>query len=160
LLADMVRDPALLKFLDAPANRKEQPNENLGRELMELFTLGIGHYSEDDIKQAARALTGWTVRQGDFYENAVAHDDGEKTIFVRTGSWGGDDLVKMLLENSATAHRLAWRLCGEFCGEGVVSEPALGELACGLREHDLDIRWGVESILRSEIFFSSANIGN
>lgn len=160
LLADMVRDPALLKFLDAPANRKEHPNENLGRELMELFTLGIGHYSEDDIKQAARALTGWTIRQGDFYENAAAHDEGEKTIFGRTGSWAGDDLVKMLLENPATARRLAWRLCDEFCGEGVVGEQALGELAEGLRQHELDIRWGIETLLRSGLFFSQPNIGS
>lgn len=160
LLADMVRDPALLKFLDAPANRKEHPNENLARELMELFTLGIGNYSEDDIKQAARALTGWTIRQGEFYENAAAHDDGEKSIFGRTGHWGGDDLVKMLLENPATARRLAWRLCSEFCGEGVASEAAIVELAGGLQQHALDIRWGVETLLRSELFFSQANLGS
>ena len=64
LLRNIAHDPALLNWLDAPQNRKGHPNENLARELMELFTLGIGHYTEEDVKQAARALTGWTVRQG------------------------------------------------------------------------------------------------
>ena len=79
LLAAMARDPALLVWLDAPANRKGHPNENLARELMELFTLGIGHYSESDVKETARALTGWTVTDGEFREVATRHDDGEKT---------------------------------------------------------------------------------
>src|SRR3954468_8456593 len=78
LLNAAVRDPALLAWLDAPANRKGHPNENLARELLELFTLGIGRYTEDDVKEAARALTGWTVKDGAFVEDAAAHDDGEK----------------------------------------------------------------------------------
>lgn len=122
LLQEMVHDPALLTWLDAPSNRKEHPNENLARELMELFTLGIGHYTEDDIKQAARALTGWTVRQEEFREQPAAHDDGEKIILGQTGNWGGSDLVKILLEQPHTPRRLAWRLTSEFCGEGIVDE--------------------------------------
>ncbi len=160
LLKSAIREPALLKFLDAPANRKQHPNENLARELMELFTLGIGHYSEDDVKQAARALTGWTIRQGDFFDQPEAHDAGEKTILGRTGNWTGADLLTILLEQPATAKRLAWRLCSEFCGERAVDEQALDELAAGLRQHDLDMRWGIETILRSELFFSTANIGS
>src|SRR5436190_73747 len=80
LLKAVVHDPALLIWLDAPANRKGQPNENLGRELMELFTLGVGHYTETDVKEAARALTGWKVALGAFRAWAPDHDDGEKTI--------------------------------------------------------------------------------
>jgi len=160
LLTAAIREPALLKFLDASANRKEHPNENLARELMELFTLGIGHYTEDDVKQAARALTGWTVRQGEFVDQPAAHDDGEKNILGRTGNWNGSDLLKILVEQPATARRLAWRLCSEFCGERVADDTAIDALATGLREHDLDIRWGVETILRSELFFSTANIAS
>src|SRR5579863_7719688 len=160
LLMAAIHDPALLKWLDAPANRKEHPNENLARELLELFTLGIGHYTEDDVKQAARALTGWTVRQGEFVDQSAAHDDGEKTILGRTGNWNGTDLLKILLEQPATSKRLAWRLCSEFCGEHVANEKAMDELAAGLREHDLDIRWGVETILRSELFFAGPNLGS
>lgn len=159
LLAEMARDPALLLYLDAPANRKEHPNENLAREVMELFTLGIGHYTEDDIKQAARALTGWTVRQGEFRDLPAAHDPGEKTILGQTGTWVGDDLVRILLDQRSTSNRLAWRLTREFFGEGVVKDEAMTEFADRLRERQLDIRFGVETILRSELFFSDANIG-
>jgi uncharacterized protein (DUF1800 family) len=160
LLQSMAHDPALLNWLDAPQNRKGHSNENLARELMELFTLGIGHYTEDDVKEAARALTGWTVKQGEFANQTAAHDDGEKEILGRTGKWSGDDLVDILLTQPATARRLAWRLSSEFFGEGVVDDTALTELADGLRQHDLDIHWAVETILRSELFFSPTNIGS
>src|SRR5207248_129500 len=87
LLNAAVREPALLLYLDAQANRKGHPNENLGRELMELFTLGVGHYTEKDVKEAARALTGWTVEDGQFAEAPERHDAGEKTLLGRTGKW-------------------------------------------------------------------------
>ena len=103
LLNAAVRSPALLAYLDAPANRKGHPNENLARELMELFSLGVGHYTEADVKEAARALTGWTIREGAFFENANGHDDGEKTILGKKGRWKGADLVRMVLEHPATA---------------------------------------------------------
>jgi uncharacterized protein (DUF1800 family) len=160
LLRGVAHDPALLNWLDAPQNRKGHPNENLARELMELFTLGIGHYTEDDVKQAARALTGWTIRRGEFVNQTAAHDDGEKEILGRAGKWSGDDLIDILLAHPATARRLAWRITGEFFGEEVVNDAALDELADGLRQHELDIRWAVETILQSELFFSAANIGS
>ena len=133
LLNAAVRDPALLIWLDAPGNRKGHPNENLARELMELFTLGIGHYSESDVKEAARALTGWTVADGAFLEYAANHDPGEKTILGRSGKWGGSGLIRLLLEHPATARRLAGRLCETFMGEGSVRSQDLDELAEGLR---------------------------
>jgi uncharacterized protein (DUF1800 family) len=160
MLAAMAHDPALLVWLDASQNRKEHPNENLARELMELFTLGVGHYTEDDIKQAARALTGWTVRQGEFRNLPTAHDDGQKEILGHAGRWSGDDLVNILLDQMQTARRIAWRLTNEFFGEGVASDVALNELTEGLRKNKLDIHWAVETILRSELFFSTANFGN
>ena len=159
LLNASVRDPALLVYLDAPANRKGHANENLARELMELFTLGIGNYSESDVKEAARRLTGWTVTEGNFQENAAAHDAGEKTIFGKKGTWTGPDLVRMLLEQPATSARLATKLVRLFFGEKGIAAEALQALAVGLREHSLNIGWAVETILRSQLFFSDSNIG-
>jgi uncharacterized protein (DUF1800 family) len=159
LLNAAVRDPALLLWLDAQVNRKGHPNENLGRELMELFTLGIGHYSEQDVKEAARALTGWTVVDEAFAEVPVRHDDGEKTILGRKGKWKGGDLVKMLLEHPATANRLAYRLCELFMGEGAIDATGVKALADGLRERNLDIGWAVGTVLRSRAFFAEANLG-
>jgi uncharacterized protein (DUF1800 family) len=160
LLDAAVHDPALLLWLDAPANRKEHPNENLARELMELFTLGIGHYTETDVKEGARALTGWTVVEGKFREETAQHDSGAKTILGKTGPWKGSDFVRFVLENPATSERLAMRLCEWFMGEGVVDADRVQTLAAGLREHDLDIGWGVETVLRSAAFFADSNLNN
>jgi uncharacterized protein (DUF1800 family) len=159
LLPAVVRDPALLVWLDAPANRKGHPNENLARELMELFTLGIGHYSEADVQEAARALTGWTVVDGAFRHVAVRHDAGEKTVFGHKGRWTGDDLLRLLLDRPAAAERLAFRICTWLMAEGAVAKEAIQELARGLRDHDLDIGWAVETVLRSRAFFAEANLG-
>ncbi|MBI3864384.1 MAG: DUF1800 domain-containing protein [Planctomycetia bacterium] len=158
LLHAMSHDPALLEWLDAPSNRAGMPNENLARELMELFSLGIGNYSERDVKEAARALTGWTVRQGNFRAMQEVHDGDSKTILNQSGNWSGDDFVRILLEQNSCARRIAWRLTNEFCGENAVTDAALDELAGGLRKNHLDVRWGVETILRSALFFSDENI--
>ena len=134
LLEAMVRDPALLIWLDAPANRKGHPNENLARELMELFTLGIGHYTESDVKETARALTGWTVSDGEFREAAARHDDGAKTILGKSGRLERRRTSSGSCWNTpATADRLAWRLCDLFMGEGAVSKADLMRwpTACG-----------------------------
>jgi uncharacterized protein (DUF1800 family) len=159
LLGAAVRDPALLVWLDAPANRKGHPNENLARELMELFSLGIGNYSEVDVKEAARALTGWTVADGKFREASDEHDAGEKVIFGRKRRWTGAELIDALVEMPATALRLARRLCGLFFGELGPDEKAVRSLAAGLRERGLDVGWGVGTILRSRAFFAESNIG-
>jgi hypothetical protein len=158
LLNAAVREPALLTYLDAPANRKGHPNENLARELMELFTLGVGYYTETDVKEAARALTGWTVTEGNFTETPDRHDPGEKTILGKTGNWTGSDLVKILLGHPATAERIAFKLCRQFFGENAVPPAAVKELAAGLRERDLDVGWAVETVLRSRLFFADANV--
>ncbi len=160
LLNAAVREPALLVYLDAPTNRRGHPNENLARELMELFTLGVGHFSEDDVKDAARALTGWTVDEGRFVEAADRHDAGEKTILTRRGRWTGSDLLRILLEQPATSARLAAKLCGLFFGETAVPADAVASLAAGLRERRLDIGWAVETILRSQRLFAAENVGN
>jgi uncharacterized protein (DUF1800 family) len=174
LLGRLARDPALLVYLDAQANRKEHPNENLARELMELFTLGVGHYTEADVREAARALTGW--EPGKPAENDVRaltgqpleqwvryssrrHDDGDKTVLGRRGRWSGDDVVKILLDQPATADRLAWRISTEFLGEGVATREELAALAEGLRATGLDVGEAVARVLRSERFFADGTAG-
>jgi uncharacterized protein (DUF1800 family) len=158
LLDAVVRDPAVLEYLDAPANRRGHPNENLARELMELFTLGIGHYTEADVKEAARCLTGWGVEEDKFAESAARHDGGEKTVLGKTGKWTGTDLVNQLLKHPATADRLASKLVKTFFGEGACPAEAVKELADGVRERDLDISWAVGTVLRSRLFFADANV--
>jgi uncharacterized protein (DUF1800 family) len=159
LLRAMLRDPALLIWLDAPDNTKDHPNENLARELMELFTLGIGPYSEDDVKQAARALTGWRLAGDEVRLIPSRHDTGTKTILGHTAVMDTDGLVGLLLDHPATSRRVAWRLCNEFFGEGAVDERAIAALADGLRAHQLDIGWGVATLLRSRLFFGAVNLG-
>jgi hypothetical protein len=174
LLGHLARDPALLVYLDAQANRKEHPNENLARELMELFTLGVGHYTEADVKEAARALTGWEpgspaenefrAMMGPPLEQWVRyspgrHDGGEKTVLGRRGRWSGDDLVKILLDQPATADRLAWRISAEFLGEGVATREELAALAEGLRVTGLDVGKAVARVLRSERFVADDTAG-
>jgi uncharacterized protein (DUF1800 family) len=159
LLDAAVREPALLTYLDAPANRKGHPNENLGRELMELFTLGIGGYTEVDVKEAARALTGWTVEDGAFHEDAARHDDGAKTILGREGRWNGAELVTFLGKQPATAKRIATKLCRLFFNEKGISPTALQALADGLRAHDFNVGWAVDVILKSRLFFADENLG-
>jgi uncharacterized protein (DUF1800 family) len=160
LLNAAVRDPALLVWLDAPANRKGKPNENLARELMELFSMGIGPYTETDVKEAARALTGWTVKDDAFGENAAGHDSGEKTILGKKGNWKGDDLVRMVLEHPATAKRVARRVCELFLGEKALKVADVAGLADGLRQRKLDVGWAVETVLRSRAFFAADNLGD
>jgi uncharacterized protein (DUF1800 family) len=159
LLVRIVKQPALLLWLDADANLRQHPNENLARELMELFTLGVGHYTEIDVRECARALTGWTVVNGQFRVMSDDHDDGEKVLLGRAGLLGGDDILEILLAHPATARRIAGRLCGLLLGENVVDEAGVHELADGLHRNNLDVGWGVETILRSQLFFSEANIG-
>jgi uncharacterized protein (DUF1800 family) len=160
LLNLALREPALLLYLDAQTNRKGHPNENLARELMELFTLGAGNFSESDVKDAARALTGWTVEDGQFATVLARHDSGTKTILGETGSWTPPNLLALLLRQPATSQRIAVKLCRQFFGENAVGADAMRELASDLREHDLDIGRAVEKILRSRLFFADANIGN
>jgi uncharacterized protein (DUF1800 family) len=159
ILESAVREPALLIWLDAPANRKGHPNENLGRELLELFSLGIGHYSENDVKETARALTGWTVVDDAFREAPARHDSEAKTILGKTGKWQGADVVRILLEHPATANRLASRICELLMGEGAATKPDLGELADGLRSNHLDTGWAISTVIRSRAFFAQPNLG-
>ena len=101
LLREMSSDPAMLIWLDGRNSKKGNPNENYGRELMELFSLGIGHYTEQDIRQAARAFTGWEIQGTKAAFNKSQHDNGDKTVLGQTGNWSADDIVRICLEQKS-----------------------------------------------------------
>jgi uncharacterized protein (DUF1800 family) len=108
LLKSVARDPAMLRWLDSNSNRRRSPNENFARELMELFTLGVGNYTEQDVREAARAFTGWFFdRNLGFVFNSNQHDPGQKTFLGRTGSWNGDDVIDIILQQPASADFVA-----------------------------------------------------
>ena len=106
LLLAVSKDAAMIAYLNNQQNRKNKPNENYARELMELFSIGRGNYTEQDIKEAARAFTGWFADKltGDFKFTERQHDFGTKTFMGRTGNWDGDDIVDIILEQKETAH--------------------------------------------------------
>jgi uncharacterized protein (DUF1800 family) len=158
LLRAMLRDPALLVWLDAPSNRKGKPNENLARELLELFTLGVGRYDEKDIRETARALTGRSVTQRQFQSRDDYRDNGEKTIISKTSRFADEALADHLLAQPAVADRLAWRLCAAFLGEAVADGAARGALADQLRRDRLHVGRAVATILRSDLFYSARNL--
>src|SRR6185436_15434012 len=112
LLHALAKDPAMLVYLDGVRSRKGAPNENFARELMELFTMGEGHYTEQDVKEAARAFTGWTADSDEgFRVRRRQHDDGEKVFLDQKGNFDGDDIIDIILEQPATASFLAHKLC-------------------------------------------------
>ena len=157
LLRALLVDPALLAWLDAPSNRKAKPNENLARELLELFALGVGRYTEADVKATARALTGRTVVRGAYKYRPDDHDDGAITLLGRTGPLDGDALVDRLLAQPAAADLLAARLCDAFLGEGVADDADRAALAASLRADNLHVGRGIALVLRSERFHSPRN---
>jgi uncharacterized protein (DUF1800 family) len=157
-LLAMSKDAAMLHWLDSNSNIKGKPNENYAREIMELFSLGVGHYKEKDIREAARAFTGWhTDSDGFGFEfNARLHDDGVKTIFGQTGNWNGDDVVRILLKQPAAATFLVRKLYHFYVSE--THEPSdsfLEPLAEAFRKSDYDIAALVRTMLSSRHFFSA-----
>lgn len=114
LLLAVSRDPAMIIWLDNKENRKNRPNENYAREVMELFTMGIGNYSETDVKEAARAFTGWAA-PSEFYFNKKHHDYGQKTFLGQAGNYGGEDIVRILAARPETAKYLSRKLIAFFC---------------------------------------------
>ena len=145
----------MLLWLDSATNRKSHPNENFAREVMELFCLGLGNYSERDIQEAARAFTGWELRQYRFFFNRYQHDDGSKTVLGRSGQFTGDDVLGILLENRGTARFLTAKLFQHLISESEVPPRELIEpLAAGYRERDYDTAWLLRTMLGSNLFFS------
>jgi hypothetical protein len=132
LLHGVARDPAMLVYLDNASSKKTNPNENFARELLELFTLGEGAYTEEDVRAVARAFTGWGQRNGRFHFDKQRHDGGQKTVLGVTGRLGGDDVLEILLAQEACARHLARALLLYF--EGLEPEPErLARYAADLR---------------------------
>lgn len=158
LVYGIIRDPAMLRYLDNNRNRRQRPNENLARELMELFTMGVGRYSEDDIKEGARALTGYTYEDDDFVYSRNDHDPGGKSIFGRTGAWDGDDFVRLILESKATADYIALKLYRAFVcdlpgGLSKDRDKFVTALGKRLRDSKYELRPVLKSLFRSEHFY-------
>jgi hypothetical protein len=154
-LLEMSKDPAMLKWLDSNSNIKGAPNENYAREIMELFSLGVGNYTEKDIREAARAFTGWHMDGEKYQFNANYHDDGQKTVLGETGNWDGGDIVKILLKQKACARFLVGKLYRFFVSETQDPPAALLEPLCEqLRKSEYDIGAVVRTMLSSRHFFS------
>jgi hypothetical protein len=152
------KDAAMLHWLDSNSNIKGKPNENYAREVMELFSLGVGHYMEKDIREAARAFTGWhTDSDGFGFEfNPALHDDGVKRVLGQSGKWNGDDVIAILLKQPAAARFLVRKLYHFLVSE--TYEPPdrfLEPLADSFRRSDYDISSLVRTILSSRHFFSA-----
>ncbi len=157
MLAAIGKDPAMLVWLDATASRRAKPNENYAREVMELFTLGRGRYTEGDIREAARAFTGRFVSGDRFSELPGQHDDGPKTILGKTGKFSGDDVPAILLDQPACAEFLAGKLFRQFVSEVDPPSPGLiAPLAEAFRASGYDVMAPVRLILRSNLFHDLA----
>jgi uncharacterized protein (DUF1800 family) len=154
LLHAIARDEAMLVWLDGNANRRRQPNENFARELMELFSLGVGNYAEKDIQEAARAFSGWHVRDGKFWFNQLQHDTGEKTVFGRSANFDGDGVVDLCLQHDAAPRFLALKLM-QFFVTPRPEDMAVSELAACIRKHDFALRPVLQTLLASTTFFEA-----
>ena len=152
------RDPAMLDYLNNAQNRKAHPNENYARELMELFTLGIGNYTEDDVKQAARAFTGWAHDGLDFVYHRSQHDDGIKTFLGRSGNFDGDDIISIILRQPVCPRFIAGELFKYLAYDDIDPDlsAALGNLLFGNR---YELRPLLRTILTSRAFYSPQSIG-
>ncbi|MET4105500.1 DUF1800 domain-containing protein [Hymenobacter sp. UYP22] len=159
LLLAVSREPAMLQFLNNQQNRKQHPNENFAREVMELFTLGRGHYSETDVKEAARAFTGWGYSgQGAFVFREKQHDEGPKTFLGRTGNFGGEDVLQIILEQPACAEFITTKLYRFFVND-VPNAQHIGPLAQAFFRSGYDIRALLEQMFSAEWFYEAVNVG-
>lgn len=160
LLVEVCKSPAMLLYLNNNQNRKEHPNENFARELMELFTLGRGHYSEQDVREVARAFTGWGVERdtGEFAFKAKQHDEGSKTIFNRSGTFGGEDVINMLISNKQTAYFLCKKMYRYYVND-TVNEAHVKELAEFYYQNQYNTGALLKKIMTSPWFWSPENMG-
>ncbi|HEY8915588.1 MAG TPA: DUF1800 domain-containing protein, partial [Chitinophaga sp.] len=141
LLSAVSKTPAMLSFLNNQQNRKQHPNENFAREVMELFTMGRGNYTEKDIKEAARAFTGWGFDgSGQFVFRERIHDDGEKEVLGKRGNFNGDDMLKILLDNKQTAHYITAKIYRFFVNETTVDDDKVAMLANKFYHSGYDIK--------------------
>jgi uncharacterized protein (DUF1800 family) len=158
LLPEASKEPAMIIYLDSVTNRSGQPNENFAREVMELFTLGEGHYTEQDVKEAARAFTGWSLDPdtGAFKFRPFVHDDGVKTVLGKSGRLDGDAVLTILLAGRETAEFVTAKLWREF----VSPEPdpkEVARVAAHFRESGYQIKVALRELLRSPAFWAREN---
>ncbi|WP_164122637.1 MULTISPECIES: DUF1800 family protein [Sphingobacterium] len=159
LLSEVSKSGAMVLSLNNQQNRKSSPNENFAREIMELFTMGIGHYTEQDIKEAARAFTGWGVgKDGRFAFHRRLHDDGIKQILGKTGRFNGDDVIDIILDHPQTPVFIVTKVYRYFVSE-TVDQHRVQVLAAAFRK-DYNIRQLLDSIFDSEWFYASQYTGN
>ncbi len=175
LLLELSRDPAMIFWLDNKDNHKDAPNENYGRELLELFSMGIGNYTEDDVKACARAFTGWTIANADYMSIRASrdsiwphgrldwqfvyrpedHDDSPKTFLGQTGPFNGEDVIDIICRQPATAWFVAAKLYGFFVSD-TPDEASIQYLADTFRETDGDLRAVMRALFMSDFFRSEA----
>ncbi len=155
----VAKDPAMLSFLDAGRNIKGSPNENFAREVMELFTMGVGNYTEHDIREAARAFTGWNFSDLDFVVNKNQHDEGTKNIFGTQKNYNGVEVIDLILEQKITAQYIAEKLYKYFVNQKVSAEMKI-KLGNLLYRNKYEIRPFLRTIFLSKDFYSAGNRGN
>ncbi len=155
MLHEISRDPAMLIYLDSVTNRKNHPNENFAREIMELFCLGEGNYTEKDIRELAKCFTGWEIKQRRYRFNKYQHDYGTKTIFGKSGEFTGDDGVDIVLEQPSGPEFIVSKLIRFFLFDEPTPPAILVKpLAKQLRNNDWQIGPVIETMLTSKLFYS------
>ncbi len=159
LLVEVAKDPAMLIWLDQAQSRKQHPNENFAREVMELFALGEGHYSEKDISEAARALTGWSYDRETqkFVDRPFIHDNGEKTVLGRTGNLDGQDVLEQIVTQPQAARFITAKLWNFFAGQPP-SEDLTTALAAVFRKNGNNFKPLLSVMFRSEEFYETSLI--
>ena len=158
LLVAVAQDPGMLYYLDAGVNVKGAANENFAREVMELFSMGVGNYTERDVREAARAFTGWNFVNLDFVVNTEQHDDGSKTFLDRTGNFDGVDVLHIILEQPVTAEYIASKIYRFFVREDPSPE-LQAELGAVLRDNHYELKPLLTTIFLSRDFYSEASYG-
>jgi uncharacterized protein (DUF1800 family) len=158
LMVAMAEDPGMLTFLDAGVNVKGAPNENFAREIMEMFTMGVGNYTEKDIREAARAFTGWNYVDLKFVVNKDQHDNGEKTFLGKTGPWDGVQVIDIIMQQPVTADYIAGKIYRFFVRQDLTPDlqKKLGKV---LRDSHYEIAPLLETIFLSRDFYSPASVG-
>ncbi|MCY0967933.1 DUF1800 domain-containing protein [Chryseobacterium wangxinyae] len=160
LLFEVSRSPSMLQFLNNQQNKKDHPNENFAREVMELFTMGRGNYTEKDIREAARAFTGWGYdKEGNFIQRKKQHDEGSKTFLGKTGNFTGDDVLNIILEQKATAEFITTKIFTFFVNEKLDLK-IIKNLSENFYESGYDIKKLMTEIFSSTWFYDKKNIGN
>jgi len=159
LVRSIARDPAMLLYLDSDTNRKNHPNENFAREVMELFCLGGDQYRERDIQELARCFTGWEIQYGAFKFNPDQHDEGIKTVLGKSGRFNGDDGLAVVLDQPSAARFVCAKLASFFLSDEELPPEYIEPLARRFHENGLQIAPIVETILTSRLFYSPAARG-